>query len=89
MEFNNFVDSEIKAKRKLLAKDLAEFLNDHDNVSLYYSYAKKYPEPFLRQVLGEVMDIPDEKIRKSRKALFSYLIRKHVQEATASNDNRD
>jgi len=71
-------------KRELLALDLAEALNDHRGLALYLSYSKKYPEPLLRKVLGEVKEIPFEKIRKSRAALFNHLIQKYAQK-TAEN----
>ena len=33
----------------------------------------------LRQTLGEVMEIPQERIKKSRAALFNHLIQKYAQ----------
>ncbi len=65
---------------ELLALDLAEKLNDYEGIALYISYAKKYPESLLRGVLGEVMEIPDEKIKKSRGALFNHLVKRYGQE---------
>ena len=64
-------------REELLALDLADALNDHKGLSLYISYARRFPESLLRQTLGEVNEIPIEQIRKSRAALFNYLISKH------------
>ena len=66
-------------KEELLALDLAEALNDYQNLPLYLSYSKKYPESFLRKVLGEVMEVPAGKVKKSRGALFTHLIKRYAQ----------
>lgn len=68
-----------KTREELLALDLAEALEDIDGLPLYLSYAKKYPEGLLRQVLGEVKEIPADRIKKSRGALFNYMVQKCVQ----------
>jgi len=67
-----------KIKEELLALDLAKELNDRKNLSLYLHYARCYPEPFLRKVLGEVKEIPEERIKKSKAALFTYLVKKYA-----------
>jgi len=75
-------------RRELLALDLAEALNDHRGLALYLSYSKKYPEPLLRKVLGEVKEIPFEKIRKSRAALFNHLIQRYAQKTLENPGNQ-
>ena len=64
--------------KKPLALDLADELNDRKNLSLYLRYTRKYPESFLRRVLGEVKEIPFERIKKSKAAIFSYLVKKYA-----------
>ena len=64
-------------REELLAYDLSQALNDRNGLALYLSYSKRFPESLLRQTLGEVMEIPQEMIKKSRAALFNYLISKH------------
>lgn len=79
MENKNFLDSNCNTfkrfrprnREQLLALDLAEALNDNKNLSLYLSYSKRYPESFLRKVLGEVKEVPAEKTKKGRGALFN------------------
>ena len=86
IEDKTFSDSKVKTitgfrprnRKELLALDLSNALNDQKGLSLYISYAKRYPEPLLRKVLGVVKEIPDEKIKKSRGALFNYLIQKYA-----------
>ena len=66
-----------RTREELLAYDLSQALNDRNGLALYLSYSKRFPESLLRQTLGEVMEIPQEMIKKSRAALFNYLISKH------------
>ncbi len=78
---NNFTSSSVfrgfrpKSREELLALDLAKALNDFKGLPLYISFAKKYPESFLRETLSGVLETPRNKIRKSRAALFNYLVR--------------
>lgn len=57
-----------------LALELAEALDDHRHLSLYLSLTGKHPEPLLRNALDEAVAVPQDKIRKSRAALFIHLI---------------
>jgi len=68
-----------KTKEELLAMDMAQALEDQEHLPLYLSYAKRYPETFLRGILGDVMGRASEKLKKGRAALFNYLIQKHVK----------
>lgn len=63
-----------------LALDLAQSLADLKGLPLYVFYARKYPESFLRMTLGAVKDIPNEKIKNSRAALFNHLVQKYAKE---------
>ncbi len=69
-------------RERHIAYDLAQGLNDLQNFPLYLSYARKYPEPFLRKILALVLDVPPEKINKSRGALFNYLAQKYATNST-------
>lgn len=70
-------------KEELLARDLAAGLDDEANLRFYLSVCRKYPEEFLRKTYGQVKEIPLHKIKKSRGALFNYLIQKYEK-----NNNR-
>jgi hypothetical protein len=65
-----------------LANEIADTLNDKDALQLYLQFTRKYKEAFLRKVLARVMSIPENKIRRSRGALFTFLITKQ-----GNNDN--
>jgi len=72
------VSKEFKSKE--LAVDIARALEDQENLALYISYCRRYPLPLLRTVLAEVRQIPSGKIKKSRGALFNYLVQKYAKE---------
>ncbi|MBK9391881.1 MAG: hypothetical protein IPN68_17430 [Bacteroidetes bacterium] len=67
-----------------LAYELANTLNDREAIQLYVNFTKKYHEEFLRKILLRVMSIPDNKIRRTRGALFTYLVNQH-----GNNNYRD
>jgi hypothetical protein len=64
-------------EKELLAVDIACALNDPSNLLMYISYANKYPNQVLRMILGQVKEVPIEKIKKSRAALFNHLVQKY------------
>lgn len=57
-----------------LANEIAETLEDRDSLALHLQYVRKYKESFLRKTLAKVMALPEHKIRKTRAALFVFLI---------------
>ena len=57
-----------------LANELAETLKDREAIQYYLSLTKKYHEAYLRQILTKVMSIDESQIRKTRGALFTYLV---------------
>lgn len=61
--------------KELLIQEIAEVLEDRDRMSLYQRYVDTYPEQIIRKVLSEVKHTPQYKIKKSRGALFTYLLR--------------
>jgi biotin operon repressor len=71
-----------QTKEELLALDIAVTLGDGRNPQKYLHYAKRYTESLLREVLSQVKQTPDEKIKKSRVALFVYLVN-HYAKRTA------
>jgi|GEM_PF-3360360 len=64
-----------ETKEELLALDIARELNDLKSLSVYLSYAKKYPESLLRQFLGKATEVPARNIRKGRAVLFNCLVK--------------
>jgi thiaminase len=57
-----------------LAYEIAQRLNDPDALPLYKTYVEKYTSQFLRDTLQKVMSIPNHKIRRTRGALFTFLV---------------
>jgi hypothetical protein len=70
-----------------VALDMATALNDCQNLPLYQSYSRKYPESLLWKVLSEVKQIPTGKIKKSRGALFNYLVQRYVPKSSHNLGN--
>jgi hypothetical protein len=60
-----------------LANEIAETLKDRDSIALFLIYAQKYKEQFLKDILAKVMAMDETKIRKSRGALFTFLVNQH------------
>jgi hypothetical protein len=60
-----------------LANEIAETLKDRDSIASFMMFARKYNEKFLRETLAKVMSIDEAKIRKTRGALFTFLVNQH------------
>lgn len=69
-------------QKKIFALELAEALDDRQNLHVYQSLTRRYPESLLRRVIREVLDTPLAKIRKSRAALFKYLVLIYAEQET-------
>ena len=57
-----------------LAQELAERLHDPDGLPFYLAISERLPESVIRSVLRIVMEVPDDRIRVSRGALFNWLL---------------
>ncbi len=80
IDFKSLNPSICKTREELLAYDLAQALSDLPAFPLYLSYARKYPESLLREILGRVREVPPSQIKKNHGALFNYLIQKHAKQ---------
>ena len=65
------------SKQNNLAYELATTLNDKEALPVYEAFVWKYNEEFLRKTLARVMSIPDSKIKRSRGALFTFLVQQN------------
>ena len=65
------------SKELKLAEELADTLSDQESLPFYREMTERYSEAFLRGKLKKVMSIPADQIRKTRGALFTYLIKQH------------
>ncbi|HTY11516.1 MAG TPA: helix-turn-helix domain-containing protein [Bacteroidota bacterium] len=68
-----------QTKEELLALEIAQTLGDPRNPRKYLQYTKRYAESLLREVLSQVKQTPEEKIKKSRVALFVYLVNHYAK----------
>jgi len=67
-----------------LANEISDQLNDRGSLHLFLNFSRKYREDHLRKILEKVMSIPDRQIKKTRGALFTYLVAQHD-----ANNSRD
>jgi len=72
-------------KREWLAYTVAETFNDTDHLKLYLTYCQKYASHIIQRAFAEARSVPDEQIKKSRTALFFYLIKKYAHKPNSSN----
>ena len=61
-----------------LANEIADTLKDRDSIAMHLLYARKYKEEFLRKILAKVMSIDESKIRRTRGALYTFLINQNA-----------
>jgi hypothetical protein len=57
-----------------LANEIADSLQDRDSLAMHLKYVRKYKEEFLRRILQKVLSLDESKIRRSRAALYNFLI---------------
>lgn len=60
-----------------LAQEIAAALNDRDSLTLHLQYVRRYEESFLRTILTKVLSIPPEQIKRSRAALYVFLVNRN------------
>ena len=72
-------------KEEKLAREIAYALNDMESLPVHISFAEKYSEAFLRKTLQKVLSVPDNQIRKTRGALFTFLVN-HQYGKSSSRD---
>ena len=71
---------EKQEEQEALAIKIAEGLDDAINVEQYLEYCKKYPKKLIKKAFNHVSEIPDYKIKKSRGAYFSFLIKEYAKD---------
>jgi len=81
----SFKEFKPQTREELLALDMAQTLNDLKSLPLYLKYAKSIPESRIRETLSWVKQVPDENIKRSRAALFNFIIKKHAKRAASNH----
>ncbi len=64
----------------LLAYEICNAFKDEKNSLLYLSYVRKYPLEVIKRAFDEAVRMPPHKIKKTRGALFNYLVRRYAKE---------
>ena len=80
-----------KTREEYLACELAERLGDPEGFALYLKVATRYSESYIRSILSRVLEVPTDRIRTSRGALFNWLIQHHgahPHKGSAASDPR-
>jgi len=75
---DQYTQKEIK-----LAREIAETLGDIASLPFHLQMVRKYKEEFLRKILAHVMAVPENQIKRSRAALYVYLINQSSQYGNA------
>ena len=70
-------------KNDPLAIQLAQDMGDMKNLAYYKSAVRKFPPSLLLRSRGEVLE--ENNIKKSRGAMFVYLVKKHANMGRANN----
>lgn len=75
------------SSEEALALDIINSLgDDKDSLSLVTHYCKKHPREVIDQAWKEAKAVPPAKIKKSRGALFNYLVQKYAKERNDLGD---
>ncbi|MFH0804634.1 MAG: hypothetical protein V1916_00360 [Patescibacteria group bacterium] len=67
-----------RSRTDVLALEVASALRDETRLPLYRMYCQQYDEQLVRRALATVQAVPDEKIKKSRPALFIFLLKQYA-----------
>lgn len=70
------------AREDDLATEIATVLDDEDNVGAIRKLIGLHPEPLVRDALTRTLAIPADRIRGSRGAIFTGIVRKLARERT-------
>ncbi len=69
-----------KPKRVFAVENLAKSLGETDDREALEQVLEAHPDDVIRQALARTLAVPEEKIRKSRTALFLYLLKQHEED---------
>lgn len=58
-----------------LAAVISHLFGDPKALPFYLWVVKKYPLPYVFQIVGHVLSLPDDQIRTTRGALFNWIVR--------------
>ncbi len=71
-------DEVVNVEKQRLAQRIAKEFEDEGNLGYYEDLCERYPEHLINRAFSEVKKVPQVKIKKSRGALFTYLVKKYA-----------
>ena len=72
--------TKVSNKRDDLVSQIVETFNAREDFKRFQNICKKYPLTLVLRAYAEAKSIPQSRIRKSRSALFFYLLKKYAHE---------
>lgn len=69
-----------------LALEIAETFDDLSNLARYEDIVETYPEPLVRRAFREARLVPRDRVRKSRGAIFTYLLKTYENNTNLEED---
>ncbi len=64
-----------------LARSIAEEFDDIANVDIYRRLCRAYSEAVIRKAHNAALSVPPDKVKRSRLALFIFLVKKYAGKA--------
>lgn len=64
--------------REELASQIATAFKEIEQIKLYQHVCSQHDYTVIKQAFDDTMKVPSDKIKKSRSALFFYLLKKNV-----------
>ena len=74
-------------KREHLAFMIADAFNDLGQIKLYVNYCKKHPLTLIHRAFAEAKSYPEARIKKSRAAIFFYLLKTYAHKIDKNPGN--
>ncbi len=81
------VDKEAVDEENASALEICQAFRDEDNLPLYQSYVGRYPKDLIQKAYQEAIKLPANKIKKTRGAFFTYLVKHYAQEKNNHQDH--
>ncbi len=64
-----------------LAEAIAEEFDDTEHLAIYKIYCRNFPEAVIRRAHNAALTVPPDRVKRSRLALFIYLVKKYAKES--------
>lgn len=63
-----------------LGQAIAEEFEDTEHLAIYKLYCRNFPESVVKRAFNAALTVPPERVKRSRLALFIYLLKKYASE---------